>query len=74
MLTIHVIVIGYGKAVYGMAVELNKQIGKHIVEGIITVPKGLLQEHENVLSESTIRFAFHYLKELPVAMSKAHNS
>lgn len=51
-------VVGFGKAVYGMAVEVEKIIGKHIIEGIITVPKGLLQEQENVLSDSNIRFVY----------------
>ena len=32
--------VGFGKAVFGMAVELHSLIGEHIKKGIISVPVG----------------------------------
>ncbi|XP_020484641.1 glycerate kinase [Labrus bergylta] len=40
--------VGFGKAVLGMAAEAEKLLGDHLVKGLISVPKGIqqtLQEH-----------------------------
>ncbi|KAM7005769.1 LOW QUALITY PROTEIN: glycerate kinase [Tautogolabrus adspersus] len=40
--------VGFGKAVLGMAAEAEKILGDHLVKGVISVPKGIqqtLQEH-----------------------------
>ncbi|KAM3622033.1 uncharacterized protein V6R79_019611 [Siganus canaliculatus] len=41
--------VGFGKAVLGMAAEAERIVGDHLVEGIISVPHGIqqtLQQHE----------------------------
>ncbi|XP_077582231.1 glycerate kinase [Stigmatopora nigra] len=41
-------VVGFGKAVLGMAAEAERILGEHLVRGVVSVPRGLqqaLQEH-----------------------------
>ena len=40
MLHNNVYVVGFGKAVSGMARALDDLIGQHIVSGVISIPKG----------------------------------
>ena len=46
-------VVGFGKAVLGMAAAVEQLLGNHISTGLVSVPKGILE---------TARTAFpHYL-------------
>lgn len=36
--------MGFGKAVLGMADELQRLVGNHIVNGILSVPVGAVQQ------------------------------
>lgn len=41
-------VVGFGKAVLGMAAEVERILGDHLVRGVISVPQGIqqtLQQH-----------------------------
>ena len=35
--------VGFGKAVLGMAAAVEKLLGEHITTGMISVPKGILE-------------------------------
>ncbi|XP_065357861.1 glycerate kinase [Calliphora vicina] len=39
-------VVGFGKAVLGMAVQLEKSLGEFLHQGILSVPKGIQQQFE----------------------------
>lgn len=51
----NVILIGFGKAVLGMAEEIYKLLGDHIVKGVVSVPFGSkerLKKHHSLLLET----------------------
>ena len=54
-------VVGFGKAVLGMAAAVEKSLGNHITTGLISVPKGILETaktmfpHYLLQSDSKIR-------------------
>ncbi|XP_049834292.1 glycerate kinase [Schistocerca gregaria] len=41
-------IVGFGKAVLGMAVEIENILGKHLVTGIVSVPLGILDTFKNM--------------------------
>lgn len=56
------ILIGFGKAVLGMAEEVYKLLGQHIVKGVVSVPFGsretLEKHHSPLLETDKIRLVF----------------
>ena len=36
----NIYLVGFGKAVFGMAIELHSLIGEHIKKGIVSIPVG----------------------------------
>lgn len=43
--------VGFGKAVLGMAAEAERIVGDHLVQGLVSVPHGIqetLQQHEKL--------------------------
>lgn len=50
-------VVGFGKAVLGMAIELENVLKENLCEGIISVPKGILEFNSKItLTNSKLRF------------------
>ncbi|KAM7354103.1 glycerate kinase [Cochliomyia hominivorax] len=47
-------VVGFGKAVLGMAVQLESSLGDYLHQGIISIPKGIRRQFEGV-KEMTLR-------------------
>ena len=47
-------VVGFGKAVLGMAVQLEKSLGKFLQRGILSVPKGIRKQFDGV-AEMTLK-------------------
>ena len=50
MLYRNLILIGFGKAVAGMAEEIHKLVGQHIVKGVLSLPLGSKQQLRNCQS------------------------
>ncbi len=52
------IIVGFGKAVLGMAEELHKLISSHIIKGILSVPVGAtiqMSKDASLLNDNRIR-------------------
>nr|XP_023023245.1 glycerate kinase-like isoform X1 [Leptinotarsa decemlineata] len=41
-------VVGFGKAVLGMATEIEKVLGNQLERGIVSVPEGIFEKYQNV--------------------------
>lgn len=41
-------IIGFGKAVLGMAVELERLLGEHLVDGVLSVPVGIMDTMKHI--------------------------
>ncbi|CAD7000465.1 glycerate kinase [Ceratitis capitata] len=54
----HCHVVGFGKAVLGMAVQLEKSLDKNLVSGVLSIPMGTRQQFNNMpemqLSKQTV--------------------
>ncbi|XP_066253993.1 glycerate kinase [Euwallacea similis] len=49
--------VGFGKAVLGMALELEKTLGTRLERAIVTVPRGIFEKYpESLGKRSTVRF------------------
>ncbi|XP_056634963.1 glycerate kinase isoform X1 [Diorhabda sublineata] len=57
-------IVGFGKAVYGMAVELEQVLGQHLKRGIVNVPVGIFEKFERV-TDSKIEYVEGAKDNLP---------
>ncbi|XP_065205849.1 glycerate kinase [Planococcus citri] len=47
-------IVGFGKAVYEMAIEMETLIGDHLCEGVISIPVGMRNKFSSQLKENSV--------------------